>query len=229
MLFTQSAEQRAYERMMTAIPNFSPRGHGVYYFRARPTWEDYSCDVCAYQLRNKCQLDHCCCMTERIRVGMIPLNEVLKELGYAVGIPVFTRRLRSYIKQSEVGTMKYQNERHKMAFKDTSNRTNKRNDILMAVLYLLTADHRLWNLVRPYVDRNEIMFDRIKIKSVSEKAYTLFMTAKDIYLGTDHIHFIDLADTELIDDRMFGLICNGLAIARYGLGAISGNQKEAKK
>lgn len=42
MLFTQSAEQRAYERMMTAIPNFSPRGHGVYYFRARPTWEDYS-------------------------------------------------------------------------------------------------------------------------------------------------------------------------------------------
>ena len=101
--------------------------------------------------------------------------------------------------------MKYQNERHKMAFKDTSNRTNKRNDILMAVLYLLTADHRLWNLVRPYVDRNEIMFDRIKIKSVSEKAYTLFMTAKDIYLGTDHIHFIDLADTELIDDRMFGL------------------------
>lgn len=82
MLFTQSAEQRAYERMMTAIPNFSPRGHGAYYFRARPTWEDYSCDVCAYQLRNKCQLDHCCCMTERIRVGMIPMNEVLKELGY---------------------------------------------------------------------------------------------------------------------------------------------------
>lgn len=40
---------------------------------------------------------------------MIPVNEVLKELGYAVGFPVFTRRLRSYIKQSEVGIMKFQN------------------------------------------------------------------------------------------------------------------------
>ncbi|MDD4422779.1 MAG: hypothetical protein PHD46_07065 [Eubacteriales bacterium] len=45
------------------------------------------------------------------------------------------------------------------------------------------------------------------------------MTAKDLYCGSKHITFTDLADRELIGHRMFSVICNAMAFRRYGLRA----------
>ena len=41
-----------------------------------------------------------------------------------------------------------------------------------------------------------------------------------IYIGTKHLTISDLSDTELISPMLFGVICNAMAIRRYGLGAI---------
>lgn len=56
---------------------------------------------------------------------------------------------------------------------------------------------------------------------MTENAYTLFCCAKDLYLGTKHIAVKDLADMDLISPKMFGLICNAMAIRRFGLNAIN--------
>ena len=64
---------------------------------------------------------------------------------------------------------------------------------------------------------------RFALGSVDEKAYTLFCCAKDLYLGTKHITIADLADEQLISPKMFGIICNALAIRRFGIGVLNQN------
>ena len=92
--------------------------------------------------------------------------------------------------------------------------------VWMAAIYLLTAEHKLWMQIKRFVERNEIKFDGFKPKDSTENGYTLLCCAKDLYLGTKHITISDLADTELVAPRMFALICNAMAIRRFGLGAI---------
>ena len=106
---------------------------------------------------------------------------------------------------------------------------DKKNFALMSALYLLTAEHKLWMQIRNYVERNEIKFERFKPKDSTENGYTLLCCAKDLYLGTKHITISDLADTELIAPKMFALICNAMAIRRFGLGAIQYKERTAQK
>ena len=66
----------------------------------------------------------------------------------------------------------------------------------------------------------EISFGKLRPKNCSEYSYPLYCAAKDLYLGTRHITINDLADNKLINAKTFALICNAMAIRKYGLGAI---------
>ena len=90
----------------------------------------------------------------------------------------------------------------------------------MSAFYLLTADYMLWQSVRQCVVDNIIRFEEIRLQGLNENSYTLFCAAKDLYLGTDCLTISDLADTTLIPPKIFGLICNGMAVRRFGLSAI---------
>lgn len=116
--------------------------------------------------------------------------------------------------------MKFKNEKHGAVFRDEIKKLNQRNRALMSAVYLLTADRKLWNYAKKYVERNRVDFDMLKPKDSTENGYTLYCTAKDLYCGTRHITVSDLADTELISPKMFGLICNAMRIKRLGLDAI---------
>ena len=63
-------------------------------------------------------------------------------------------------------------------------------------------------------------FGKLRPKNCSEYSYPLYCAAKDLYLGTKHITLNDLADNKLINAKTFALICNAMAIRKYGLGAI---------
>ena len=116
--------------------------------------------------------------------------------------------------------MEYRNEKHRVVFSEAIQRLNQKDKTLMAALYLLTAEHRLWTRIRRFVERDEIQFDSFKPKDSTESGYTLLCAAKDLYLGTKHLTVSDLADPELISPNTFTLICNAMAIKRLGLGAI---------
>ena len=116
--------------------------------------------------------------------------------------------------------MQFKNDKHKEAFTEAVRKMNKKDNALMAAVYLFTADGRLWNQVSRYVDRCEIAYDRIRISNTTEAGYALFCCAKDLTLGTKHLTISDLADSDLIPPKLFGVICNAMAIRRYGLGAI---------
>ena len=56
-----------------------------------------------------------------------------------------------------------------------------------------------------------------------------FPPAKDLYSGTKHITVTDLADTELITNKMLGILCNAMAIRRYGMKAVEIAKKEGEE
>ena len=76
-----------------------------------------------------------------------------------------------------------------------------KNYALMSALYLLTADLKLWNVARRYMEGNSIHFSKIKLCGIHPDGYTLFCGAKDLYLGTKHLSVGDLSDPELITHK----------------------------
>lgn len=153
---------------------------------------------------------------EEYEAETVSLAEALARIRH----PPFQRRLRQYMKESESNPMDYRNEKHKREFENTVRKKNKKNYALMAALYLLTADCMLWRSVKNCVVENVICFEEIRLHDTDENSYALFCAAKDLYLGTKYLSVSDLADRELVPPRMFALICNAMAIRRFGLGAI---------
>ena len=119
----------------------------------------------------------------------------------------------------------FRNNANRAVFLEASRNMNSSNYALLAALYLLTADSRLWNQVKDCVHHNTIPFDQMKPKNHSTNSYALFSVAKDLYLGTNHMSLCDLADTELIPPKIFAIICNPMAVFRLGLDAVQEAQE----
>ena len=231
MFFSDTPQQRDLERMMTAIPRFRPKGGGImvprhFDYRA----ETYGCRYCPYYRgKRNCTAEHCPCIVERILAGAASRSEVMTETMKDIHNAAFRRRLDQFSRESEERQMDFRNEKHRLTFVETIRKLNEKNFALMSAVYLLTAEHKLWMQVKSFVQHNKISFDRFKPKDSSEKGYTLLCCAKDLYLGTKHITISDLADTELVAPKMFALICNAMAIRRFGLGAIQYKERNAQK
>lgn len=200
MLFMMNRKLRELEQLMQCVPNFSPKGHGIVIIHSdEPPSKD---------------------RIERIKEGTATPKEVLTETLSTVTYPPFQRRLNQYIRESEMNPMDYRNEKHRAVFETTIRKKNKKDCALLSALYLLTADAILWQSVRRYIVDNSIRFNEIHLHGLNENSYTMFCAAKDLYLGTDCLTISDLADTSLVPPKVFGLICNAMAVRRFGLGAI---------
>lgn len=222
MIFNTYCAEQEIARLMTRIPTFRPRGHGSYVFdRFEYSAEDCDCSLCLhYHKKTGCTELNCPYLTERITAGAVPIGEVLLEVFSEVDHFDFQIRLLQYIHKSEESTMQFENEKHREIFTEVIKRLNKKDKCLMAAIYLLTADGKLWNQAKRYIDHDGVHLDRIRLRDCTETAYTLLCCAKDLTLGTKYIAISDLADAEVIPPKLFAVICNAVAIRRYGLGAI---------
>lgn len=234
MYFTETTALHEMERIMREIPNFRPRGHGVIVLRQfEYTADDCDCRFCPHHIcsgkRIKCGLENCPCLRERIVAGAAQHKEVILETMSAIRYPPFVKRLRNYLTESEESPMNYRNEKHRAVFMESVKKSCNKNNALLSALYLLTADNSLWNAAKHKTADGNICFEQIKLPDCTESAYTLFCAAKDLYLGTKHLSVSDLADTDLIPPKMFALICNAMAIRRFGLGAIQLTERSDAK
>lgn len=162
---------------------------------------------------------------EEYEVGTVSLSEALAGIRH----PPFQRRLKQYIKESEMNPMDYRTEKHRIVFESTVRKKNRKDYALMAALYLFTADGMLWRSVRQCTAGNAIRFEEICLHGLNENGYMLFCAAKDLYLGTDCLTISDLADTALVPPKIYGIICNAMAIRRFGLGAIHFTERGDEK
>lgn len=222
MLFADNPHDRQIEKMMSQIPNFKPRGHGIYVYEEKEySAENCSCRECTHRRKKKRHREPVSpCVEQRIRAGELPLGEVIQETMIAIAHPAFQSRLKEYIYETEIMYMEFKNERHQAVFTEAVQGMNRNDKALMSALYLLTADGKLWSASKRHIRKNEIDLKRIVLRNSTEASYTLFCCAKDLAIGTKHLSISDLSDTDLIPPMLFGVICNAMAIRRYGLGAI---------
>ena len=221
MLFSDNPHDRQIEKLMSQIPNFKPRGHGIYVYEPKEySAENCTCRECTNRRKKKHKKPAPPCIEQRIRAGEIPLGEVIQETMFAITNPAFQNRLKEYIYETEIMYMEFKNEKHRAVFAEAVQGMNQNDKALMSALYLLTADGKLWAASKWHIKKNELNLKRIVLRNSTETSYTLYCCAKDLALGTKHLTISDLSDTELISPMLFGVICNAMAIRRYGLGAI---------
>ncbi len=196
MHFTGTKHFHEIENIMQEIPNFLPKGHGGTVLKKE--------------------------MEDCIR-GQPPLDsyeEMMSALMAGIGYKPLGERVSRYLKESEGKAVSYRNENHKAVFEEITAKMDKQNYALLSALYLLTADYRLWKIMKHHVQKNAVDFAGVSLKGIHENGYTLYCVAKDLYLGTKHLSVSDLADTELIRPQIFMLVCNAMAVRRFGMKAV---------
>ncbi len=113
--------------------------------------------------------------------------------------------------------MKFKNRNHQASFNAIAKKLDNRDNIKMAVLFLLTADGNLWNASKHHIYRGQIHLKDIKLRNGTTNAYTLLCCAKDLAFGTSYLTVADLADKDLISPKLVGIINNAITIRRYGI------------
>ena len=113
--------------------------------------------------------------------------------------------------------MTYKSQKHKTTFEKAVKKKDKGNRALIAAMYLVTADSRLWQIMQHHIEQNHIDFDGVRLNVITENAYTLYCAAKDMYFNTDFLSISDIADTSLISPKIFEVICTAVKIRRAGL------------
>lgn len=190
-IFSEEPYSRQMERLMTAIPNFKPRGIGVRFSESQVL----------------------------ITITAATPTQILTAAMRQIRCPPFLKRFNEYI-ESEESIMTFSNEKHMAMFALAVKNAERENYALLSAIYLLTADIRLWNCCKHHINNGCIFFENIKLRNCSERAYTLYCAAKDLTLGTKHITISDLADIKLVPPVLFRIICNAMAIRCFGLAAV---------
>lgn len=95
----------------------------------------------------------------------------------------------------------------------------------LSALFLLASDNKLWHRAKFTVRMNEIDFTKIHLAGISTDGYTLCKSAQDLFEGTCHIDFSDLANADVIGNKIFGIIHSALSIKRDGCCALRLNLK----
>ena len=113
----------------------------------------------------------------------------------------------------------YNNKRHQQIFEKAIIKKNENNYALLAVIYLFTSDNELWKVTKDHVKKNSIDFENIKLNAIYSKGYILYCVAKDLYLGARRVTISDITNRYLVDPKLYEVICNGMAIRRFGRNA----------
>ena len=154
MYFSETPSLREIEKTMKMIPNFTPRGHGVVI-------------LCKHEFAE----ENCIGVSQKER-----LARTMSQISN----PLFQKRLKKYINESETIPMNFRNSKHNITFTDTIRKKNKKDYALMSAIYLLTAEFALWQTVKRHITNNTIDFKNLHPVGISENGYTLFCAAKDL-------------------------------------------------
>ena len=115
MYFSETPSLREIEKTMKMIPNFTPRGHGVVI---------------------RCKHE----FAEENYIG-ISQKGILAKTMSQISNPLFQKRLKKYINESETIPMNFRNSKHNITFTDTIRKKNKKR--LCPYVRHLSSDSRV--------------------------------------------------------------------------------------
>ena len=118
---------------------------------------------------------------------------------------------------------------HRQAFHEAAKKQEEKNYELLAALYLLTSNEKVWNCAKDKVRKGRIFFEEIRLGSVSEESYCLYAAAKDIYLGSGNIRLRDLGNRNMMNQTVYSQIMTAVSICRFGIAVIRIGETNEKR
>ena len=122
--------------------------------------------------------------------------------------------------------MTFKNENHRARFLEVIEKLDKKDRVIVAAVYLLTADPKLWAISRSALEGGEIHWKRIPVTRCNSDMYTLLFVARDLYMGTELVSLRDVADPDVVSSKLFPIVYTALIIARYGLKSLQYETEE---
>lgn len=145
-----------------------------------------SCSYCLHYksradaLGRNCKLDYCPCLKERIQYRLVNYTDFILDLCHELNCPEFSSRVMWTLTEQDA-VKPFLNKDHKNTFFEAKDEYDSLDTLLMAALYLLSADKKLWQQAKKYIKDDVINFRKFKPQDCSTSEYTLFCVAKDLY------------------------------------------------
>ena len=218
-LFMYGTSLEGIEQLMVMVPNFQPRRSGIVinnYFNCRRGVKDCNCNVINVNKR----WDKCGHIGSnfKINVDRCRYKDLVRECFGKINNYYLKERLKSLVNNFK-GEI-FLNHNHKERFYNfLRNQDLDIHDIsprFIAILFLFTADERLWKASENSIRLNGFNFEGICLREINTDGYALYQTAKTISTGKECIKINELADKDLINDFIFKAIINSALMNIYG-------------
>lgn len=209
--FMYGTELQELEQLMMLVPNFMPRGSGVIVVKKHDKKENLRCSDCNNYFGGQCG--------EKLAARLICYKTIVENCYKEFKSYRFKKRLGRLVRNFD-GDI-FINLNHRFRFCKVCRIQNisieNRNPAYLAVLFLLTADDRLWDLAKGNIYLDCFDFNRMYLNGINTDGYALYQTARTILLGKEYIKMNEIADEDLIGEDIFKAIINAILISKYGV------------
>lgn len=148
MYFTNTPALNSMEAIMKKLPYGTQKGGGRFRRLYQYTKKDCDCRLCLYyRKKNGCILTLCPVLEIRLGCGAASISDAVKAVFKDAQNTAFQKRLSQIYHRKDDAEMIFQNNRHKQIFEAERLSMRKPGKKTLAVLYLLTADHMLFNIL----------------------------------------------------------------------------------
>lgn len=148
MYFTNTPALNSMEAIMKKLPYGTQKGGGRFRRLYQYTKKDCDCRLCLYyRKKNGCILTLCPVLDIRLGCGAATIGDAVKAVFKDAQNTAFQKRLSQIYHRKDDAEMIFQNNRHKQIFEAERLSMRKPGKKTLAVLYLLTADHMLFNIL----------------------------------------------------------------------------------
>lgn len=218
MYFTNTPSLNSIEAIMRKLPCGSQKGGGRYRSPYKYTKENCDCRFClSYRKETGCAEEGCPVLDIRLSCGAAPIGEAVKAVFKDAKNTAFQKRLSQIYNRKDDAIMIFQSNRHRQIFEAERLNLRKPSKKVLAVLYLLTADHTLWRKTKSFLtNTSKVGLNSVHLGDISTDGYALWKAVKELQTGEKQISLGELADSGIISDNAFRLIVQAVTISRFG-------------
>jgi hypothetical protein len=217
--FMNDSELQELERLMMLVPNFSPRGRGIIVVHGFGQLDAQEREEKVFPI-----------LTEQFGfdsdIGCLntngkaePYDRVISNCFHECKFYRFRSRLE-YLIRTCSGDF-FTSPTHKARFDSVCRLqeipVENKSPIHLAVLFLLTADEKLWLAAKDHVYSDHFDFKIMNLSGINTDGYAIYQMAKTIFTAREYIRMDEIADKFLIGDQAFKAIIHSILIAKYGV------------
>ena len=182
-----------------------------------------SCKYCLkYSKKRGCLANTCPYFKERMTAGSLNYKKAINEAFRCN--PLFADKLPAI--QKRLSNSVWNGDDHKRRMRILLRYSGKAGDDLankyLAAAYLLTVTRILYENTQQCFSKQGLDFSLARKTGLSVDEYTLLGTAKTLFRGTADLTGEDIADPEIVSDRILPYIVTAVLIMRFGEAVLSG-------